>query len=48
MEHGDYERVRVERDFENARRAMVVVALGAADMAVWEDEDGETIVRGLE
>lgn len=48
MEQGDYERQRIERDYEYARRAMVVVALGAADMAVWEDEDGETIVRGLE
>lgn len=28
MEQGDYERQRIERDFEYARRAMVIVALG--------------------
>lgn len=47
MEQGDYEAKRLEQDLELARRAGIIQGLGCVAMPVWED-DGETIVRGLE
>lgn len=46
MERGDYEAKRLEKDLELARRVEIIQALGCVAMPVWEDDDGETIVRG--